>query len=221
MMRQALGPRLWTIGALLALAGCEQASFSSSPARPEVAHAVGGAAAGEPDASPASPIAAQAEASQASNAAQADAAQADAAQADAESPAAPAAAESAKPQGVKELTFDDIKFDIEKDGKFERSMLTDNIEALVDRTVRIRGYILPTFQQTGIRNFVLVRDNLECCFGPGAAIYDCIVVDMAQGASTDFTTRPVAVEGTFSIRELLDFDGVVRAVYHLEGKAVK
>jgi hypothetical protein len=100
-------------------------------------------------------------------------------------------------------------------------MLTPQIEELFGRTVRIRGYILPTFQQSGIRNFVLVRDNMECCFGPGAAIYDCIVVDMTAGQSVDYTTRPVAVEGVFGIKELLDFDGITRAIYHLDGKAVK
>lgn len=121
---------------------------------------------------------------------------------------------------TKDINFDDIKFDIEKDAKFQRSMFTPKIEELEGRSIRVRGYILPTFQQSGIRNFVLVRDNLQCCFGPGAAIYDCIVVDMA-GAGADFTTRPVTVEGVLTFREVLDFDGITRAIYHLDGTAVK
>lgn len=121
---------------------------------------------------------------------------------------------------TKDINFDDIKFDIEKDSKFQRSMFTPQIEELEGRSIRIRGYILPTFQQSGIRNFVLVRDNLQCCFGPGAAIFDCIVVDMA-GAGADFTTRPVTVEGVLTFREVLDFDGITRAIYHLDGTSVK
>lgn len=132
--------------------------------------------------------------------------------------AAPPAANKSLP--TKDITFDDIKFDIEKDAKFERSMLTPKIEELSGRSVRIRGYILPTFQQSGIRNFVLVRDNLECCFGPGAAIYDCIIVDMV-GATAEFTTRPVTVDGELTFREVLDFDGITRAIYHLDATAVK
>jgi hypothetical protein len=119
------------------------------------------------------------------------------------------------------ITFDDIKFEMEKDGPFFRSMLTPDIEKLVDCSVKIRGYILPSFQQTGLTQFVLVRDNMSCCFGPGAALFDCIVVEMKPGKSTDFTIRPVAVEGTFSVNEILDPDGKHLAIYHLDGNAVE
>ena len=108
---------------------------------------------------------------------------------------------TAKSRG--ELTFDDLKFDIEKGGSFHRSMLPKEIEALNKKQIRIRGYILPTsvFKQTGIEEFVLVRDNMECCFGPGAMLYDCIIVQMEKGKTADFTTRPVAVKGKFEIKE--------------------
>jgi hypothetical protein len=44
-------------------------------------------------------------------------------------------------------------------------MLTKEIEAMDGQLIRIRGYMLPSFQQSGIKKFVLVRDNMECCFG--------------------------------------------------------
>ena len=55
------------------------------------------------------------------------------------------------------------------------------------------------FKETGIDQFVLVRDNQECCFGPGAALFDCVIVEMVPGRTTDFVTRPVTVEGRFKI----------------------
>ena len=102
-----------------------------------------------------------------------------------------------------DITFDDLKFEMEKGGAFQRSMLTKEIEELHKKPVRIRGYILPAsvFKQTGIEEFVLVRDNMECCFGPGAMLYDCIMVQLQKGKTADFTTRPVAVKGTFEIKE--------------------
>ncbi len=105
-----------------------------------------------------------------------------------------------------ELNFDDLKFDIEKGGKFERSMLPKEIEELNKKTIRIRGFILPqsVLKMTGFEEFVLVRDNMECCFGPGAALYDCIMIRMEKGKSADFTTRPVAVKGKFEIKEFKD-----------------
>ena len=154
-----------------------------------------------------------------------------------DSPAAAAAEETAKtqseaskpaaearPAAIADITFDDIKFDIQPDEPFKRSMLTEKIEKLGGRPIRIRGFILPSFKQTGLTQFVLVRDNLSCCFGPGAALYDCIVVEMKPGKSTDYSLYPVAVEGTFTIREFKDPsdpDGKVLAIYHLDGESVR
>jgi hypothetical protein len=125
--------------------------------------------------------------------------------------------------GKLELNFDHLKFNIEKGAPFERSMLTQEIENYAGQRVRIAGYILPTsvFTASGIKRFILVRDNQECCFGPGAAIYDCIDVHMVEGASADYTIRPVKVEGVFDIREFKDFDGVTRAIYYIAGESVR
>ena len=133
--------------------------------------------------------------------------------------ARPPAAVAAGP--VRDISFDDIKFDIEKGAPFERDMLPTRVTALERQRIRIRGYILPSFQQTGLSQFVLVRDNMECCFGPGAALYDCIVVRMQPGKTTDFSIRPVAVAGTFRLEELRGPDGRHLAIYALEGDEVR
>jgi len=110
---------------------------------------------------------------------------------------------------------------LEKNEDFARGKLTATIEELNGRPVKLRGYILPSFQQSGLTQFVLVRDNMECCFGPGAALYDCVVVDMKPGKTTDYTVRPVAVEGTFELRDFKGPDGKFLAIYHLDGEAVR
>jgi hypothetical protein len=120
-----------------------------------------------------------------------------------------------------DISFDTIKLDIKKGDPFKRESLTDKVKKLDGKLVRIRGYILPSFQQSGITDFVLVRDNLECCFGPGAALFDCVRVVMQEGASTEYVVRPVTVEGVFSVRELLGPEGEHLAIYHLDGKQVK
>jgi hypothetical protein len=122
---------------------------------------------------------------------------------------------------VKEVTFDDFKFEMKKGDPFDRSLLTKEIEALHGTQVRVRGYMLPQFQQKGITQFVLVRDNMECCFGPGAALYDCMIVEMLEGKSTIFTVRPITVEGVFKIDEFKDPEGNPLAIYHLDGLKVK
>jgi len=124
-------------------------------------------------------------------------------------------------QQVREITFDDIKLDLAKDEAFTRDRLTPRVEELAGGRVRIRGYILPSFQQRGLTQFVLVRDNQECCFGPGAALHDCVVVRMQPGKTADFSIRPVAVTGGFRVEELRGPDGRHLAIYALDGETVQ
>ncbi len=100
-------------------------------------------------------------------------------------------------------------------------MLTAEIEALDGHPIRIRGYILPTAHKRGLKTFVLVRDNLECCFGPGAALFDCILVEMSPGKTTEFSPRPVAVEGEFAIEIFPGPDDRPLAIYRMTGESVK
>lgn len=123
-----------------------------------------------------------------------------------------------------EITFDDLKFDILPDAPFDAEKLTDEIRALDGKVVKLRGYILPStlFRETNIDEFVLVRDNQECCFGPGAALYDCVVVNLQGSTRTDFTTRPVQVTGTFKLKEYKYPDGSGHfAIFNLLGTAVR
>jgi hypothetical protein len=116
-------------------------------------------------------------------------------------------------------TFDDLRFDMAVGAPFHRSMLTKQVEALNGQKIRIRGYILPTPQKRGVRQFVLVRDNQECCFGPGAALYDCILVEMQPGKTAEYSIRPVAAEGVFKIQEFA-IGGKHLAVYHMDAETV-
>lgn len=141
--------------------------------------------------------------------------------------AMPAAAGQAPPSSsrpsdaIRDISFDDIKFDMEKGAPFTRDLLPKRVTDLERERIRIRGYILPSFQQTGLAQFVLVRDNMECCFGPGAALYDCVVVRMQPGKTADFSIRPVAVAGTFRLEELRGPDGKHLAIYALDGDDVR
>jgi len=118
-------------------------------------------------------------------------------------------------------TFDDLKFDMEKTDHFDRSRLTPQIEKLFGKKIRIRGYIYPTLRKRGLKQFVLVRDNLECCFGPGAALYDCILIRMQPDKTAEYTIRPVAVEGVFRFEEFLGPDGKHLAIFCLDGEKVE
>jgi hypothetical protein len=127
----------------------------------------------------------------------------------------PISAAAQEPQNV---SFDDFKFEMKKGEKFKDSMITDEIKAFVGKKIIIRGYILPT-STSKLKQFIFVRDNKECCFGPGAMLYDCMVVKMKKGLTTKFTTRPIAVEGEFKIKKLGPAESPL-AIYELTGLKV-
>ncbi len=137
--------------------------------------------------------------------------------------------QSARAKG--EINFDDLKFELEKDKPFKSGMLNDEVKQLDGQKVKLRGYILPAtlFKEKGIDQFVLVRDNQECCFGPGAALFDCVIIEMVPGKTTDFVTRPVTVEGKFKIdTEKYKYPGGAGpkgashfAIFKIDGESVK
>ncbi|MEX0867550.1 MAG: hypothetical protein WD030_09340 [Pirellulales bacterium] len=145
----------------------------------------------------------------------------DSSRSDAISSTATRATSSAVNRKPLELSFDDIKFDIEPGDPFAPEMVPEKIQQYYGKRIRIRGYILPSFKQSGLTQFVLVRDNMECCFGPGAALYDCIRVEMEPGKATEFSIRPVAVEGIFELEEFYGPDDKHLAIYYMTGEEVK
>jgi hypothetical protein len=124
--------------------------------------------------------------------------------------------------GFAGISFDDLVFDILPDQPFDPSMFNDGVRSLFGRKIKIRGYIHPYTMQfdTGNTAFVLVRDNQDCCFGPGAALYDCIFVQMNPGRTADFRSIPVAVTGTLRFQEHREGEAT-RAVFRLEADAVE
>ena len=120
-----------------------------------------------------------------------------------------------KPQGMHNVTFDAVKLGMKKGEPFDPKFLTAAVKRLDGGRIRIRGYIFPPPQQTGLTRFVLVRDNQQCCFGPGAALFDSMIVDMPKAESIDYTLSPIMVEGVFSIKPVRFPDGKYVAIYHL------
>lgn len=136
-------------------------------------------------------------------------------------PAPAPALVSPQEKRVYELTFDDLAFEMEKGSTFKREMLTPKINEYDGSTIKLRGFIRPSFTQSGLTKFVFVRDNQECCFGPGAALYDCVLVKLADGNKTDFTVRPVTIEGEFYLKEYQGPDGKIWSIYRLKEGVVK
>jgi hypothetical protein len=94
------------------------------------------------------------------------------------------------------------------------------LKALDGRRIRIRGFMYPTFQQTGIHAFGLARDNQICCFGRNPKIYDVFDVVLHEGETTNYLpNRPFDVVGVFHIRPEAE-DGKLYHLYEMDDATV-
>jgi hypothetical protein len=94
------------------------------------------------------------------------------------------------------------------------------LKALDGRRIRIRGFMYPTFQQTGVHAFGLARDNQICCFGRNPKIYDVFDVVLHEGATTNYIpNRPFDVVGVFHIRPEAE-DGKLFRLYEMDDASV-
>jgi len=95
----------------------------------------------------------------------------------------------------------------------------DTARGMDGRNVLLKGYMYPGKQQTGITQFLLVRDQGDCCFGGNPKITDRVLVqlkDPAHPKGIDFSSRLTKIAGRFAIRPMgaPGMDGGV--LYHLE-----
>jgi hypothetical protein len=97
--------------------------------------------------------------------------------------------------------------------------IPDSARAMDGKNVLLKGYMYPGKQQRGIVQFLLVRDQGDCCFGGNPKITDRVLVQMndpARPQGIDFSQRVTKIAGRFAIRPTgtAVLDGGV--LYHLE-----
>ena len=94
------------------------------------------------------------------------------------------------------------------------------LEELNGKRIRIRGFMMPEFQDTNIPYFVLARDNQICCFGRNPKRYDVIDVVMRKGVTTNYIqNRPFDVVGILRIEPLAN-KGKLYQLYVIEDAVV-
>ena len=69
--------------------------------------------------------------------------------------------------------------------------------ALLDgQKIFIKGFMYNTQKQTGLDNFVLLKDNGKCCFGGAPKPFDMMVVKLQNGKTVDKIDGLISVAGT-------------------------
>jgi hypothetical protein len=108
------------------------------------------------------------------------------------------------PSGYARTSFADLKPDeVELRGDH---FIPPDVAALDGKKVFIKGYIRPDSTNNGlrqnIRQFLLVRDNNQCCFGDMSSVkyFDQMAVQMAGSHTVDFSFGLRRIGGTLHIK---------------------
>jgi hypothetical protein len=105
------------------------------------------------------------------------------------------------PEGYQRLYFDR---DIAKKGfvvSNGRRWHHPDIVKLDDHKVFLKGYMYPTGQTEGLKSFILVKDNQQCCFGGQPELTDMILITMTNEQAAKYYGSLVSVAGTFKARD--------------------
>lgn len=120
------------------------------------------------------------------------------------------------PEGYQRLNFaSDISANklIEKDGMRQ---VNPDVLKLDQQKIFLKGYMYPTRDQKDLANFILVKDNGQCCFGGQPDANDMILVEMQGNKRADFYGGLVSVAGEFKAQAPSQ-PGELRPAYSLKG----
>lgn len=99
--------------------------------------------------------------------------------------------------------------------------IPDSAKALDGKRVFIKGFVYPSRQTTGIKEFVLCRDNGSCCFGGQPKLNDMIQVTLKEGMTLDYDTTMRNLGGTFRVSTKSAGEGLGQVLYQLEADYLK
>lgn len=123
------------------------------------------------------------------------------------------------PDGYERVSYADLQPDPAQAGQ----LVPPAALQLEGKKVFIKGYIYPGREKNGIREFLLVRDQGDCCFGGNPTITDRIQVKLTPPLKLSFQSRLHKVAGIFHVSPSdTTLDGARGGVfYHLEADYVQ
>lgn len=121
------------------------------------------------------------------------------------------------PEGYRRISFSQ---DISKKG-FKivggKAGVHEDVKKLTDRKIFLKGFMYPQRQTKGIKEFLLLKDSGECCFGGQPAQSDMVLVRMNDEKGVDYIGGSrIAVAGTFRIAKNAVTPEGLQPVYALE-----
>ena len=94
--------------------------------------------------------------------------------------------------------------------------VSDRARALDGRRVLLKGYALAGRHAQNIKQFVLMRDNMSCCFGGSPKPTDMVAVSLSGDRQWNYSKELLRVAGTFHVEQPVSTDGRRQPLYRLD-----
>jgi len=117
--------------------------------------------------------------------------------------------------GATKVDFDFLGgFDYERDER-----IPEKVKELNGKTVNITGFMLPIDFDSGVvKSFMLLNNQMGCCFGVLPRVNEFIYVEMPEGKSTKYLTDiPLRVTGRLEVVDL----NLVGGIYSMTADRVE
>jgi len=97
------------------------------------------------------------------------------------------------------------------------NQIPEKIKALDQQKVAVTGFMLPVKMDGGlVKEFLLVKDPMMCCYGVMPRINEWVVVKMVGKGVKPLMDIPITFEGKLRVGEMYE-NGYLTGVYLLEG----
>jgi len=97
------------------------------------------------------------------------------------------------------------------------AQIPDKIKALDQQKVAVTGFMLPVKMEAGlVKEFLLVKDPMMCCYGVMPKVNEWIVVKMTGAGVKPLMDIPITFEGKLRVGEMYE-NGYLTGLYLLEG----
>ena len=123
------------------------------------------------------------------------------------------------PDGYERMAFTDLRPNVRTSLPY-----SEKAEKLDGKKVFLKGYVRPNAQMTNMKDFILVGDFGDCCFGGNPKITEVVAVNITSDDLIDHSYFIRKIGGTFrldSSSRRIDEDGIPKVFYSIEADYIR
>ena len=123
------------------------------------------------------------------------------------------------PEGYQRISFNDLR-----PNKRTQLPYSEKADLFDGKKVFVRGYVRPSNKRKNLKNFIMVGDWGQCCFGGNPKMTDVIGVSIQTDDTVDYGLGVRKIGGTFRLNKQLKRTGddeVPAIIYEIEADHVR